>query len=60
MNVIVQVAGAVQCILLHAYMKALRPNVQNKQSNTNLNNSFFSEKKKELLGWDSNPRHTAC
>ena len=27
---------------------------------TNPNNSFFSEKKKELLGWDSNPRHTAC
>ena len=22
---------------------------------TNPNNSFFSEKKKELLGWDSNP-----
>ena len=25
-----------------------------------LTQTLFSEKKKELLGWDSNPRHTTC
>ena len=40
-------------------METLRPiNIEGKT--TNPNNSFFSEKKKELLGWDLNPRHTAC
>ena len=37
-----------------------RPINRKKGKATNPNNSFFSEKKKELLGWDSNPRHTAC
>ena len=45
---------------LSNYMKTLRP-INIKQSKTpNPNNSSFSEKKKELPGWDSNPRHTAC
>ena len=41
------------------YMKSLRPINIKQSKTTNPNNSFFSEKK-ELLGWDSNPRHTAC
>ena len=41
-------------------MKTLRPINIKQGKTTNPNNSFFSEKKKELLGWDSNPRHTAC
>ena len=45
---------------LSNYMKTLRP-INIKQGKiTNQNNSFFSEKKEELLGWDSDPRHTAC
>ena len=42
------------------HMKTLRPINIKQGKSTNPNNSFFSEKKKELLGWDSNPRHTAC
>ena len=41
-------------------MKILRPINIKQSKTTNPNNSFFSEKKKELLGWDSNPQHTAC
>ena len=40
------------------YMKTLRPVNIKQGKKTNPNNSFFSEKKKELLGWDLNPRHT--
>ena len=40
-------------------MKTLRPINIKQGKTTNSNNYFFSEKKKELLGWDSNPRHTA-
>ena len=41
-------------------MKTPRPINRKKSKATNPNNTFFSEKKKELLGWDSNPQHTAC
>ena len=42
-------------------MKTLELYVLNKQGKTtNLDNSFYMENEKELLGWDSNPRHTAC
>ena len=33
-------------------MKTLRPINIKQGKTTNPNNSFFSEKKKELLGWD--------
>ena len=39
------------------YMKTLRPIYIKQGKTTNLNKSFFSENKKELLG---NTRHTAC
>ena len=42
------------------YMNTLRPINIKQGKTTNPNNSFFSEKKKKLLGWDSNRRHTAC
>ena len=48
------------CVCVHACMETLRPINIKKGKATNPNNSFFSEKKKELLEWDSNPRHTAC
>ena len=44
----------------HTRMKTLRPINIKQGKTTNQNNSFFSEKKKELLRWDSNPRHTTC
>ena len=47
-------------LLCSTCMKTLRPINTKQGKTTNPNNSFFSEKKKELLGWDSNPRHTAC
>ena len=40
-------------ILLDLLHKSKRGNT------TNLNNSFSMENEKELLRWDSNPRHTA-
>ena len=35
-------------------MKTLRPINRKKGKATNPNNIFFSKKKKELIGWDSN------